>query len=82
MVHMNVVIATMLISLTQSECTSTDGMHLGGGITVDNAKAWLDAGAEKVIVTSYLFPQAKFSLERLQGLCQAVGKQRLVVDVR
>jgi len=41
----------------------------------------LDAGASKVIVTSYLFPEARFSLERLQALVAAVGKDRLVVDV-
>lgn len=57
-------------------------MHLGGGITAENAQTWLDAGAEKVIVTSYLFPGAKFSLERLQELSKRVGKDRLVVDVR
>lgn len=57
-------------------------MHLGGGITVENAQSWLDAGAEKVIVTSYLFPNAKFSLERLQELSKRIGKDRLVVDVR
>jgi phosphoribosylformimino-5-aminoimidazole carboxamide ribotide isomerase len=32
-------------------------------------------------VTSYLFPGAKFSLERLQAISEAVGKDRLVVDV-
>ncbi|KAK9897512.1 Phosphoribosylformimino-5-aminoimidazole carboxamide ribotide isomerase [Cystobasidium minutum MCA 4210] len=58
-----------------------DGMHLGGGITAENAQSWLDAGAEKVIVTSYLFPGAKFSLERLQDLAKRIGKDRLVVDV-
>ena len=36
----------------------------------------------KVIVTSYLFPEAKFSLERLQKISSIVGKDRLVVDVR
>jgi phosphoribosylformimino-5-aminoimidazole carboxamide ribotide isomerase len=36
----------------------------------------------KVIVTSYLFPGAKFSLERLRALSATVGKDRLVVDVR
>ena len=36
----------------------------------------------KVIVTSYLFPDAKFSLERLQKLASMVGKDKLVVDVR
>ncbi|KAF7794541.1 hypothetical protein EIP86_005675 [Pleurotus ostreatoroseus] len=32
-------------------------------------------------VTSYLFPDAKFSLERLQKLASMVGKDKLVVDV-
>jgi len=35
-----------------------------------------------VIVTSYLFPGAKFSRERLDGISKAVGRDRLVVDVR
>ncbi|PWN94828.1 Phosphoribosylformimino-5-aminoimidazole carboxamide ribotide isomerase [Tilletiopsis washingtonensis] len=56
-------------------------LHVGGGITCDNALEWLDKGAEKVIVTSYLFPGCKFSLERLQELERLVGKERLVVDV-
>jgi len=34
-----------------------------------------------VIVTSYLFPDAKFSLERLKKISSLVGKDRLVVDV-
>ncbi|CDR99109.1 probable bifunctional protein (related to glutathione S-transferase / probable histidinol dehydrogenase) [Sporisorium scitamineum] len=57
------------------------GLHVGGGINGDNASEWLQRGAEKVIVTSYLFPQCKFSLERLQELSAKVGKQNLVVDV-
>ena len=36
----------------------------------------------QVIVTSALFPKQKFSLEQLQAFSQAVGKDRLVVDVR
>lgn len=36
----------------------------------------------QVIVTSYLFPDGKFSLERLENISSAVGKDRLVVDVR
>jgi phosphoribosylformimino-5-aminoimidazole carboxamide ribotide isomerase len=58
-----------------------DGLQIGGGITIENAQTWIDAGAAKVIVTSYLFPGAKFSLERLQSIAKAVGKDRLVVDV-
>ena len=33
-------------------------------------------------MTSYLFPDGKFSLERLKTLSEAVGKDNLVVDVR
>ncbi|KAG6821279.1 hypothetical protein H0H93_002389 [Arthromyces matolae] len=58
-----------------------EGLQIGGGINDQNAKEWLDAGASKVIVTSYLFPRAKFSLEHLQKVSSAVGKDRLVVDV-
>ncbi|CAO3660078.1 unnamed protein product [Umbelopsis vinacea] len=57
------------------------GLQVGGGITVENAQKWIDLGADKVIVTSYLFPDAKFSLERLKTLCEIVGKDKLVVDV-
>ncbi|KAI9574855.1 Phosphoribosylformimino-5-aminoimidazole carboxamide ribotide isomerase [Boletus coccyginus] len=56
-------------------------LQIGGGITAANAREWLDAGASKVIVTSYLFPGAKFSRERLDAISKAVGKDRLVVDV-
>ncbi|GAA6034807.1 hypothetical protein JCM8097_009308 [Rhodosporidiobolus ruineniae] len=58
-----------------------NALQIGGGITEDNAQEWIDAGAEKVIVTSYLFPGAKFSEERLRRLSEKVGKERLVVDV-
>ncbi|KAI8827293.1 Phosphoribosylformimino-5-aminoimidazole carboxamide ribotide isomerase [Fimicolochytrium jonesii] len=57
------------------------GLQIGGGITIDNAVEWLDAGADKVIVTSWLFPEGKFSLERLKALSEKIGKDALVVDV-
>ncbi|KAG0737433.1 hypothetical protein G6F57_012747 [Rhizopus arrhizus] len=57
------------------------GLQVGGGITIDNAEYWLSLGASKVIVTSWLFPEGKFSLDRLVQLCERVGKDRLVVDV-
>ncbi|RPD67092.1 Phosphoribosylformimino-5-aminoimidazole carboxamide ribotide isomerase [Lentinus tigrinus ALCF2SS1-7] len=56
-------------------------LQVGGGITAANAQEWIDAGAGKVIVTSYLFPDGKFSLERLQAVSSAVGKDKLVVDM-
>ena len=59
-----------------------DGLQIAGGINAGNAKTWIERGANKVIVTSYLFPDAKFSLERLVELEKLVGKDRLVVDVR
>lgn len=57
------------------------GLQVGGGITEANAQDWILKGASKVIVTSYLFPGAKFSLDRLKALSDAVGKDQLVVDV-
>ncbi|KAJ2743405.1 Dolichyl-phosphate-mannose--protein mannosyltransferase 1 [Coemansia sp. BCRC 34301] len=57
------------------------GLQVGGGITIDNAQTWLDRGASKVIVTSWLFPGAKFSASRLAALSKLVGRDRLVVDL-
>ncbi|KZV97264.1 Phosphoribosylformimino-5-aminoimidazole carboxamide ribotide isomerase [Exidia glandulosa HHB12029] len=57
------------------------GLQVGGGINEGNALEWLEAGASKVIVTSYLFPDAHFNIERLQRLSGLVGQDRLVVDV-
>lgn len=36
----------------------------------------------QVIVTSALFPGGKFKEEVLKELCESVGKERLVVDIR
>ncbi|GJJ12368.1 hypothetical protein Clacol_006609 [Clathrus columnatus] len=58
-----------------------NGFHLGGGINDENALKWIEAGAEKVIVTSYLFPSCRFSLERLEKISLMVGKERLVIDL-
>ncbi len=57
------------------------GLQLGGGVTPDNAKRWLEAGASHVIVTSYLFADGALSLPRLETMREAVGRERLVVDV-
>jgi phosphoribosylformimino-5-aminoimidazole carboxamide ribotide isomerase len=58
-----------------------DGMHVGGGINLDNAQSWLDAGASHVIVTSWLFRDGKVDLDRVRALAAAIGKQRLVLDL-
>lgn len=58
------------------------GLHLGGGITLDNAPAWLAAGASHVIVTSWLFsPEGRFLPERLDTLVDRIGADRIVIDL-
>lgn len=58
------------------------GMQIGGGITLDNANRWLDAGASHVIVTSILFDRnGQFQPNVLSRLVEQVGEQRLVLDL-
>ncbi|KAF2095248.1 Phosphoribosylformimino-5-aminoimidazole carboxamide ribotide isomerase [Rhizodiscina lignyota] len=59
------------------------GLQVGGGINDGNARRWIEWGAEKVIITSYLFPDGKFSLERLQAVLKALDddKEKLVIDL-
>jgi phosphoribosylformimino-5-aminoimidazole carboxamide ribotide isomerase len=57
------------------------GMQIGGGISKENAQKYLKAGAAAVIATSYIFPNAKFSLERLKSISEETGKENLVIDL-
>ncbi len=57
------------------------GMHIGGGIQLENARSWLDAGASHVIVTSWVFREGRVDWDRLGQLTQAIGKERLVLDL-
>jgi phosphoribosylformimino-5-aminoimidazole carboxamide ribotide isomerase len=57
------------------------GLQVGGGITAENAGAWLDAGASHVIVTSWIFREEQLALDRLEQLVERVGKDRLVLDL-
>jgi phosphoribosylformimino-5-aminoimidazole carboxamide ribotide isomerase len=57
------------------------GMQAGGGITPDNAREYLDAGASHVIVTSYVFRDGRLDADRLQQMIDAVGRERLVLDL-
>ena len=57
------------------------GLQAGGGINPENAGWFLDAGASHVIVTSYVFRQGLVDWDRLKKLKDAVGKERLVLDV-
>lgn len=57
------------------------GLQYGGGVNLDNAESYLNAGASHIIVTSWLFENGQFSWPRLEKLKQAVGKERLVLDL-
>jgi phosphoribosylformimino-5-aminoimidazole carboxamide ribotide isomerase len=57
------------------------GLQIGGGVHAANAGAWLDAGASHVIVTSWLFREGRVDGMRLNQLVEAVGKNRLVLDL-
>ncbi len=57
------------------------GLQVGGGVTPENAAAWLEAGASHVIVTSWLFPDHRLSLERLRALSGLIGPEKLVIDL-
>ncbi len=57
------------------------GLQVGGGITPETAPRWIRSGADKVIVTSYIFENGVLSLPRLEKLASAVGRDRLVLDL-
>lgn len=58
------------------------GLHVGGGMRPETAGRFLEAGAERVIVTSYLFEEGRrFDPRRLEVMAAAVGVDRLVVDL-
>lgn len=57
------------------------GLQIGGGITAENAKEFLDMGASHVIVTSYVFNNGVVDYNRLDALHKVVGKEYLVLDL-
>jgi phosphoribosylformimino-5-aminoimidazole carboxamide ribotide isomerase len=57
------------------------GLQIGGGITPENAGEFLRAGADKVIVTSYVFSDGKINYDNLKKLSEAVPKEQLVLDL-
>jgi phosphoribosylformimino-5-aminoimidazole carboxamide ribotide isomerase len=62
-------------------CAYPGGLQIGGGINLQNAREWLDAGASHVIVTSWVFREGKVDWERLKQLNETLGKDRLVIDL-
>lgn len=57
------------------------GMQYGGGVNLENASEFLEAGASHVIVTSHLFESGEFSWSRLEAIKSAIGADRLVLDL-
>ena len=57
------------------------GMQIGGGINDENAYEYLEYGADKVIVTSFVFKDGKIAYDNLEKIVRAVGKENLVLDL-
>lgn len=57
------------------------GLQIGGGITAENAGAYIEAGASHVIVTSDVFKDGEIRWDRMERLRDAVGKEHVVIDV-
>lgn len=57
------------------------GLQVGGGITPENGPYWLEQGAAAVIVTSYVFRDGQVREDRLRAMVEAVGRERLVLDL-
>ena len=57
------------------------GMQIGGGVNDENAYEYLEQGADKVIVTSFVFKNGQISYENLEKLVKAVGRENLVLDL-
>ena len=56
-------------------------LQLGGGVNPGNGPRWIEAGAGKVIVTSYLITDGEVDMEKLKAMSEAVSRERLVIDL-
>ncbi|KAF1813365.1 phosphoribosylformimino-5-aminoimidazole carboxamide ribotide isomerase [Eremomyces bilateralis CBS 781.70] len=58
-------------------------LQVGGGVNDGNAGEWIRRGAGKVIITSFLFPNGRFSLDRLRSVIAVLDDDtsKLVVDL-
>jgi len=61
--------------------TFPGGMQLGGGVNLDNARSWLEAGASHVILSSWIFREGEIDFNRLKELVSRIGRERLVLDL-
>lgn len=61
--------------------TYRGGLQIGGGINNKNAQSFIDEGASHVIVTSFVFSNGSFHRDNLELLANAIGKEKIVVDL-
>lgn len=66
---------------TQALKAYPQGLQVGGGITPSNCHFWLNRGAQKIIVTSYLFDFGELSFKKLDELAEVVRPQHLTLDL-
>jgi phosphoribosylformimino-5-aminoimidazole carboxamide ribotide isomerase len=57
------------------------GLQIGGGINDINAPVWIQRGAQRVIVTSFIFEEGQLVHDKLHQVADAVGRENLVFDL-
>ncbi len=57
------------------------GLQIGGGITAENAGAYIKEGASHVVVTSYVFSNGEIDYVNLKKLVNEVGPEHIVLDL-
>lgn len=70
-----------LAEAKEALATWRGALQIGGGITADNAKMFIEMGASHVIVTSYVFVDGEIRFDRLEQLVATVGREHLVLDL-
>lgn len=58
-----------------------NGLQIGGGINDKNAMEYINAGASHIIVTSYVFKNGRIAYDKLEKICETVGREHLVLDI-
>ena len=57
------------------------GLQIGGGINSANASYWLNQGADKLILTSFIFSNGQLNMDNLKEIFAITGKEHLVLDL-
>ncbi len=58
-----------------------NALQIGGGISCENARWFIENGASHVVVTSYVFKDGRVNWDKLYALCDTVGKEHIVLDL-